>query len=106
MNTEAHRLALRRRALIRRAAVERVQLVHQFAALKPAFDVADTVWRAGAWAREHAAWLAFGATVVIAARPRVAWRWVQRGWSLWRMWQRARSGVGALFQEIETRLRA
>ena len=82
MSQARESLALRRRQLVIRSTQVREQLVVQSTALLPLLAVGDRVRAAFLWVRQHpGVVLAFTVAVVIT-RPRTAWRWGVRGWSV------------------------
>ncbi len=82
MSQARESLALRRRQLVIRSAQVREQLVVQSTALLPLLAVGDRVRAAFLWVRQHpGVVLAFTVAVVIT-RPRTAWRWGVRVWSV------------------------
>ena len=87
-------LARRQQQLLIRSAELRVALAHQAQALQAPLALADRV-RAGArWLREHPQW-PLGALVLLAfKRPRRVLRWSSNLIWAWRLYQRARNGLG------------
>jgi YqjK-like protein len=90
--TEMSDLALRKRMLVQRSAVQRhvlaLQLDH---ALRPAVSVVHQARVAGQWVRAHPALVAGVAAALLVWRPKAVWGLLPRAWSLWQLWQRLRS---------------
>lgn len=86
-------LAARRSQLAARAQAEREALAR---ALMPADSAANAVAtlvaaarRAAEEARRHPEAVVVGAALLVALRPRRAFAWAARGWSLWRLYRGA-----------------
>lgn len=58
--------------------------------LAPLFRAANRLREAGTVLRRHPEWVVGAVVVVVFARPRFVWRWVQRGFVGWRMWKSVR----------------
>lgn len=54
--------------------------------------VRDVVW----WLRQRPWLIGVGVATAVVLRPRRAWRWLHRGWSLWRLWQRMQTVLAQL----------
>jgi YqjK-like protein len=90
--TEMSDLALRKRMLVQRSAVQRHVLALQVDhALRPAVSVVHQARVAGMWVRAHPALVVGVAAGLLAWRPKVVWGLLPRAWSLWQLWQRLRS---------------
>ena len=84
-------LAQRREALITRSAALRAELVDASGALAKPLLLADSVWYAWRWTKDHPDAVVAGIVVVAVVQPRRAWvlaRWAWRGWRSWR-WLRS-----------------
>lgn len=87
-------LHLKRGQLLERIATQRHTLTRQVLPVRVALDAADraiSVARDGTrFVRQHPA----GVTVLVAAtvvlKPRVVWRWLRRGFIVWRSWRALR----------------
>lgn len=78
-------LALHRRQLVIRSMQAREQLVAQSTALLPLLAVGDRVRAAALWVRQHPGTVFTLTAVVVITRPRAAWRWGLRAWSVVRL---------------------
>ena len=87
---DSQALVQRREALLARSAALRERMAVDASGLAAPLRPADRVLDALRWVRAHPALPALGAAVVVLWRPRRAWRWAVRGWTLWRGWQRLR----------------
>lgn len=93
-------LSLQRGRLQERIAQQRRELASSLQPLGAALGHAERGIAAAengvAWLRAHP--LAVGAAVAVfaALRPRRAWRFGRRAFVAWRLWQRARSRLGAI----------
>jgi YqjK-like protein len=87
--------AVRRELLLRRSAELRVELGTQLAAWQRPLNVADQLRHSWHWVRENPQWPLAALVVVVAVRPRRAWRWIGRGLWLWRAWRFLRPVVQA-----------
>lgn len=83
----------RRARLVAEAEAQRVQV---FAAIDKADRAAQLFDRARDLVRKasaHPVWIAAGVALVVALRPRGAFKLVATGFSLWRGWQSLRSSI-------------
>lgn len=89
-HAQALALALRRQRLLDRIAVQRDQLAACVEPLAKPLALADKVLQAGHIVREQP-WIAgVAAFLLVVLRRRNVWRWIGRGWTLWRGWRAAR----------------
>jgi len=90
-------LYLQRGRLLERIAAQRRDLAHRTVPLRTACDTTDRllglVREAVGFAQRHPVAVASFAAALIVMRPRRAWRWLRRGYFLWRGWRRLR-GAG------------
>lgn len=93
MNPRLMELALRKQRLQITATHQRADIARFAAGLQPSFDNIDHIRGMARWAREHAPLLSGAALLVAVARPRLAWRVVQRGWVAWLFYRRFRGGA-------------
>lgn len=100
MNQRLIELHLKRGQLLERIAMQRYTLAHQLVPVRIALDATD---RAIGLARESARFVRqhpAGVTALVAAtvvlRPRFVWRWLRRGFIVWRSWQALRSRLPGL----------
>jgi hypothetical protein len=56
----------------------------------PTLQQVDKLRDAASWLRQRPWLLGAGLATAVVLRPRRAWRWLRRGWSVWRLWQRLR----------------
>ena len=82
MSQARESLALRRRQLVIRSTQVREQLVVQSTALLPLLAVGDRVRAAFLWVRQHPGAVLAITVAVVITRPRTAWRWGVRVWSV------------------------
>ncbi len=83
-------LALRKERLLQRIEAQRGQLAACVEPLEKPFALADKLVQAGHVVRQQP-WIAGVAIfVLVVLRRRHVWRWVGRGWALWRGWRTAR----------------
>ncbi len=78
-------LALKKQALLQKSAQQRHRLIEQSQPLLPLFALADRLQRGANWLKRHPALPVAALTALVAARPRTVFRWLQRGWLLWKM---------------------
>lgn len=81
-------LALRKQCLQMRSAALREEWAACVAGVRPLLDGADRVRTAGSWLRRHPEVGAGVGVALLVARPRIAWRWLRRGFAAWRMWRK------------------
>lgn len=89
-------LAERRLALQRQSQQLRERLALEAQILAAPLALADRVRAAGGWLLRHPEWPAAAAVVLLLARPRRTWVWARRGWRLWRLYRRLRTGLSTL----------
>lgn len=94
MDQQLIELHLKRGQLLERIAMQRATLARQVVPVRVALDTADraiVLVREGVrYVRQHPAGVAALVAVTVALRPRVVWRWLQRGFFIWRSWRAAR----------------
>jgi len=87
-------LATRRGALGERIASQRTLLAQHAAGIEAACASGDALLNGIDWLKQHPAASGAAAFAFLAARPRHAWRWLRRGFILWRGWRSARRWLG------------
>lgn len=83
-------LLLRRQGLLARSELLRGRLVLETTHWRGPLAAADRVLRVGYWLHAQRSWLIGAAVLLLAARPRRAFRWLRRGWWAWRVSRRLR----------------
>ena len=58
--------------------------------LRPALVAGDRVHAGVQWLRRHPALPVAAGVALAVARPRLLWRWAQRGIVLWQVWRRGK----------------
>lgn len=100
MNGRLLELAVRRGELKARCAQQREAIAQHSRPVAEVLAAADQAvvgaGKAKAWLQGHPLWVAGGVALLLAWRPRRAWRWGQRVFFLWRGWQALRSRLSAL----------
>jgi hypothetical protein len=100
MGNRLTELYLQRGRLLERIAAQRRTLARQAAPLRTACDTTDRVLglvrEAGAFVQRHPVAVAATATALLVIRPRWAWRWLRRGFLLWRGWRGLRRVLARL----------
>lgn len=91
MLSKSEQLALRRAQLVQRSGELRQQLARDATVLAPWLGAADGVRLAGAWLQRHPEWVGAGVATLVVLKPRRVMSLGLRAWSVWQMWQRARS---------------
>lgn len=91
MDDHIQRLLARRAYWVAQSQMQRDSVAEQAQALiVPTLTQADRLRAALAWVRQRPWLMGVGVTTAVVLRPRRAWRWLRRGWSMWRWWQRVR----------------
>lgn len=84
-------LHLQRGRLIERIASQRGTLTRQLAPVRATLDTTDRALAAvrdsACYLRQHPAAVAALAAALFALKPRMLWRWLQRGFLVWRSWR-------------------
>lgn len=93
MNPRLLELATRHGALQARIDEQRRMLVQQAEPLAQALEKGDAMLKGVDWLKHHPAAVGAAVAVVVIARPRRAWRWLQRSFFLWRGWQALRNSL-------------
>lgn len=93
MNPKLLELATRHGALKARIDEQRRTLAKQVVPLEAALAKGDTVLRGVDWLKRHPAAIGIAVAAAVAMRPKRAWRWVRRGFFLWRGWQAVRKSL-------------
>lgn len=93
MNPRLLELATRHGALKARIDEQRRMLAQQAEPLAGMLDKGDAVLKGVDWLKHHPAAVGAAVTMVVIARPRRAWRWLQRGFFFWRGWQALRNSL-------------
>lgn len=88
MNERLLQLAERHGALRARIAAQREALARHTQPVAAAFAVVDRGADGVRWLKQHPGAVASGVAVLTVLRPSRAWRWLKRGFFLWRGWQR------------------
>jgi hypothetical protein len=86
-------LALKKQRLQLQAAAQRVRILHAIESASPAFGAADKLRAGLCWARAHPEVLVGTGIVLLVARPRLLFRWAQRGFFVWEGLRRLRSVI-------------
>ena len=84
----------RKARLVERIAHQRQRFAAESLALQPVFSAADRGVALVRTMRSHPEWLAAGAGIVLALRPRRTLSWLRRGLVAWRTWKWARTSLG------------
>ncbi len=90
MNNQLLELALKKQRLQFRSDALRERLRTHANGLAPTLAVADRIHAGYGWLRRHPEVVAVAGVAVVAAKPRVVWRWLVRGVSAWQFWLRGR----------------
>ena len=88
-------LVLRRQRAQLRSAALRSQLAEQAVALQAPLAAADRIRDGAHWLYRQRGWVLGGALVLLALRPRRAWRVLRWSWWLWRNARRVRPWLAA-----------
>lgn len=83
-------LLLRRQRLVARSEVLRGRLVLETTHWRGPLAAADRVLLIGRWLHAQRRWLIGTAALLLVVRPRRAFRWLGRGWWVWRVSRRLR----------------
>jgi hypothetical protein len=88
--------------LIERIAMQRVTLARELAPVRATLDTTDRALAAVrdsvCYLRQHPAAVAALAAALFALKPRMLWRWLQRGFLVWRSWRALRGVLWSLQQ--------
>jgi hypothetical protein len=93
MNPRVIELALKRQRLQLKSAEQRLSLRRDLTEFAPVFSAADTVQAGIAYVRQHPEWLVGAAVVLLVARPRALFRWLQRGLVAWQVARQVRRAI-------------
>jgi hypothetical protein len=93
MNPRVIELALKRQRLQLKCAEQRLALRRDLTEFAPVFSAADTVQAGIAYVRQHPEWLVGAAVVLLVARPRALFRWLQRGLVAWQVARQVRRAI-------------
>lgn len=93
MNPKLLELATRHGALKARIDEQRRTLAKQVVPLEAALTKGDKVLRGVDWLKHHPAAIGIAVAAAVAMRPKRTWRWVRRGFFLWRGWQAVRKSL-------------
>jgi hypothetical protein len=95
-------LHLQRGRLVERIAQQRSTLARQLAPVRVACDTTDLVLAAArdavSFVQRHPLGVAAFAAALVAVRPRRAWRWLTRGFLVWRSWRALHGGLARRWQ--------
>lgn len=83
-------LLLRRQRLMARSEVLRGRLVLETTHWRGPLAAADRVLLIGRWLHAQRIWLIGATALLLVVRPPRAFRWLGRGWWVWRVWRRLR----------------
>jgi hypothetical protein len=99
MDDKIQHLLERRAYWVAQSQMQRDSVAEQVQKLvMPALGQMDRL-RLGLWWLRQRPWLiGAGVATAVVLRPSRAWRWLRRGWSLWRLWQRMRPVLTRLSQ--------
>ena len=95
MNAKALQLAARRGALGERIATQRALLARHAAGIERFCAGGDALVHGVGWLKQYPAVAGIAAFALFLVRPRRAWRWLGRGFLLWRGWRSARRWLSA-----------
>ncbi len=84
----------RKARLVERIGHQRQRLAADVLALQPVFSIADRGIALAGTVHRHPGWVAAGAGIVLALRPRRAFSLLRRGLVAWRTWKWARTSLG------------
>jgi hypothetical protein len=84
----------RKARLVERIGHQRQRLAEEGRALQPVFSAADKGLALVRTIRSHPEWLAAGAGILLALRPRRTFAWLRRGLVAWRTLKWARTSLG------------
>lgn len=88
-------LALRKASLLERIESQRNQLAANCEPLKKPLSLADKLVEVSAYVRQRP-WIAgAGVALAVILRRRNVFRWIGRGWTVWRGWQLAKRWLTA-----------
>ncbi len=88
MSTRRTDTEVRQRLLLARSDALRRTLARELQALEPPLAWADQGLAAARWLRRHPEWPVGAAALLVALRPRRAWRWGRRLFFAWRTGRR------------------
>jgi len=94
MKSRLIELAERRERLVAKIAVQRGQFARHAAPWKGVCAIADKGVAAVHFLQRHPGLVAGAVGLFVALRPRRAFAWLGRGWSLWKVVQRLRQRLG------------
>lgn len=99
MSAHMTELALRKRLLLQRSAVLRLQLAIQVGEhVAPVLRMGDRVVASGQWLRRHPAWLVGAAVALLVWRPKGLVSWAGRGVWAWQAWLKLQPMVARFAQ--------
>ena len=84
----------RKARLVERIGHQRQRLAADVLALQSVVSIADRGIALVGTVRRHPGWVATGAGIILALRPRRALSWLRRGLVTWRAWKWARTALG------------
>lgn len=88
MSPKLVELALRKQRLQLHIEMQRQDMEWRFEGLAPVFGAADRIREGAHWAKEHVPLLGGVALLLVALKPRLAFRVGRRAWGGWRAFQR------------------
>jgi hypothetical protein len=95
-------LHLKRGRLLERIDAQRHKLARQVVPVRVALDTADRAIDlardSARFVRQHPGGVTALAVAAVVLRPRVVWRWLQRGFFAWRSWRAVRGFLPGLKQ--------
>lgn len=95
MGDSQRALLLRRQRLLERSQALRSRVAQEAPHWRGPLAATDQVLQLGRWIHAHRGWLIGAAALTLVVRPRRAWRWLGRGWWLWRLSRRLQPWIGA-----------
>lgn len=95
MGESQRALLLRRQRLVERSGALRSRLVQETTHWRGPLATMDRAVQAGHWIHAHRSWLIGVLGLALVVRPRRAWRWLRRGWWVWRLSRRLQPWFGA-----------
>lgn len=93
MNEKYRQLAERHGALKVRIDAQRRQLAMHMVPVEAGLARGDAVLRGVDWLKHHPAAVFAAVAGAAILKPRRAWRWLQRGFFVWRGWSKLRASL-------------
>ncbi len=93
-------IGIRRGRLLERIAIQRAELGRQMQPVAAALATSDRIVagtrRGFAYLKQHPGIVVAAVALLVALKPKRAWRWAQRGFFVWRTWRSLRRNVMSL----------